>query len=102
MKHVMVVIPIDTQVDEAQHVAQEYGDHWHQSLDALAVGHLHLQHHDGDEDGDHAITERFKPILSHAACARAQALSMKPLQWSRCQSVAPLRGMQENDAYEGI
>src|SRR5262249_8655672 len=45
---------------------------WHQRLDALAVGHLHLQHHDGDEDGDHAVTERFKPILSHAACARAQ------------------------------
>jgi hypothetical protein len=36
------------------------------------VGHLDLQHHDGDDDGDHAITERFKPILSHAACARAQ------------------------------
>src|SRR4029450_5102554 len=82
MKHVVVVIPIDTQVDEAQHVAQEDGDHWHQSLEALAVGHLHLQHHDGDEDGDHAITDRFKPILSHAECARAQALAIKPLKMS--------------------
>jgi hypothetical protein len=27
---------------------------------------------DGDDDGDHAITERFKPILSHSECARAQ------------------------------
>src|SRR5215471_14051796 len=71
MKHVVVVIPIDTQVDEAQHVAQEDGDHWPQSLEALAMGHLHLQHHDGDEDGDHAITERFKPIPAHSACARA-------------------------------
>ena len=33
MQHVVVVIPIDTQVDEAQHVAQEDGD-WHQRLDA--------------------------------------------------------------------
>src|SRR5919108_5461349 len=72
MKHVVVVIPIDAKVDEAQNVAQEYGDQGHQSLDALAVGHLHLQHHDGDDDGDHAITERFKPILSHAERARPQ------------------------------
>src|SRR5215831_10350965 len=71
LQHVVVVIPIDTQVDEAQHVAQEDGDHGPQRLDALAVGHLHLQHHDGDEDGDYAITERFQPILSHTACARA-------------------------------
>src|SRR5215217_7255830 len=99
MQHVVVVIPIDAKVDEAQHVAQEYRDHWHQSLDALAVGHLHLQHHDGDEDGEHAITERFQPILSHAACARAQALSMKPLKLSCGKSVFPLRGMQENDEY---
>src|SRR4030095_7436252 len=80
----------------------EDGDHGHQRLDALAVGHLHLQHHDGDEDGDHGITARFQPILSHAACARAKPLSMKPLQWSRCKSVSPSRGMQEHDAYEGI
>src|ERR687896_2504399 len=72
MKHVVVVVPIDTKVNEAQNVAQEYGDQWHQRLDALAVGHLHLQHHDGDDDGDHAITERFKPILSHAKSTRAQ------------------------------
>src|ERR687892_1416357 len=72
MKHVVVVVPIDTKVDEAQNVAQEYRDQWHQSLDAFAVGHLHLQHHDGDDDGDHAITERFKPILSHAESTRAQ------------------------------
>jgi hypothetical protein len=38
MEHVVVIIPIDTQVDEAQHVAQEDGDHWHQRLEALAVG----------------------------------------------------------------
>jgi hypothetical protein len=36
------------------------------------VGHLHLQYHDGDDDGDHAVTERFKPILSHAESTPAQ------------------------------
>jgi hypothetical protein len=69
---VVVVVPIDAEVNETQNVAQEYGDQWHQSLDTLAVGHLHFQYHDGDDDGDHAITERFKPILSHAKSTRAQ------------------------------
>ena len=65
MKHVVVVIPIDTKVYEAQNIAQEYGEQGHQRLDAHAVRHLQLQHHDGYDDGDDAITERFKPVLSH-------------------------------------
>jgi hypothetical protein len=66
MQHMVVVIPIDAEVDEAQNIAQKYRNQWHQSLDALTVGHLHFQYHDGDDDGDHAITKRFKPILSHS------------------------------------
>src|SRR5215211_6122322 len=75
MKHVVVVIPIDTKIDEAQNIAQEYGDQGYKSFNALAVRHLHLQHHDGDDDGYHTITERFKPILSHAERARHQKSS---------------------------
>jgi hypothetical protein len=26
---------------------------------------LQLQHHDGDDDGDHAVAECFDPILTH-------------------------------------
>jgi len=29
------------------------------------VRHLHLQHHDGDDDGDYPIGEGFKPPLMH-------------------------------------
>jgi hypothetical protein len=29
------------------------------------VGRVHLQHHDGDDDGDHAIAEGFQPSLAH-------------------------------------
>ena len=31
----------------------------------VAVRHLQLQHHDGDDDGDHAIAERFEPAFGH-------------------------------------
>jgi hypothetical protein len=30
------------------------------------VRHMQLQHHDGDDDGDDAITERGETIFSHA------------------------------------
>src|SRR6185369_5779756 len=65
MKHVMMVVPVNTEVDEAQHVAQEHGDQRRQRFDVLAVGHLQLQYHDGDDDGDHAIAKCFKSALSH-------------------------------------
>jgi hypothetical protein len=31
------------------------------------MGHLQLQHHDGDDDGDHAIAESRQPFLLHGA-----------------------------------
>src|SRR5512146_1617852 len=69
MQHMVVVVPIDANVNEAQHVAQEYRDQWHESIDALAAGHLQLQHHAGDDDGDHAIAERFEPAFAHSILA---------------------------------
>src|SRR5215212_5124554 len=65
MQHMVVVVPIDAQVDEAQHIAEEHRHQWRQSVDALAVRHLHLQHHDRDDDGDHTIAESLKPTFSH-------------------------------------
>jgi hypothetical protein len=65
MQHVVVVVPIDAQVDEAQHIAEEHRHQWRQSVDVLAMRHLHLQHHDRDDDGDHTIAESLKPAFSH-------------------------------------
>jgi hypothetical protein len=70
---VVMVVPIDTEIDEAQNVAEEHGDQRQQRLDAFAVGHLHLQHHDGDDDGDHAVAESFKPVLWHGNVATVLA-----------------------------
>ena len=32
-----------------------------------AVRHLHFQHHDGDDDGEHAVAEGFEPGLLHGS-----------------------------------
>ena len=65
MQHMVMVVPVDADVDEAQYIAQEHRDQWRKSLDALAMRRLQLQHHDGDDDGDHAGAECFDPILTH-------------------------------------
>ena len=67
VQHVMVVVPVDAEVDEAQHVAEEHGHERPSAARSVAVRHLQLQHHDGDDDGDHAVAERLEPILFHDA-----------------------------------
>ena len=65
MQHVVVVVPVDADVDKAQYITEEDGDEGNERLECLALRHLHFQHHDGDNDGDDAITEGFETALVH-------------------------------------
>jgi hypothetical protein len=60
MQHVMMIVPVDADIDEAQHIAQEHREQRPQIGEAGAVRHLHLQHHDGDDDGEHTVAERLQ------------------------------------------
>ena len=64
LKQVMVVVPVDAEKDETQHITQKYGKHGAQRGGVGAERHLQFQHHDGDEDRDHTITERFQSPLA--------------------------------------
>src|SRR5262245_4681998 len=64
---VMWVAPVDAEHDEAHHVAADLGQHRTQNREVAAVRHPELQHHDGDDDGDHAVAERFHPPPGHGA-----------------------------------
>jgi hypothetical protein len=71
VQHVVMVAPIDVEVDETQHIAQQHRDQGRKGLDALTRRHLQLQHHDGD-DGDYAIAECLKPTLAHSCLVDTQ------------------------------
>ena len=60
-----MIVPVDADVDKAQHVAQENGKQRLQRFEIVAVRDLQLQHHDGDDDREHTIAEGFEPVLFH-------------------------------------
>src|SRR6185437_843919 len=61
----MVIAPVNADVHEAQHVAQEYGCQWPQRCEADIGRGLHLQHHDGDDDRQHAVAECLDSSFTH-------------------------------------
>jgi hypothetical protein len=67
VEHVMMIVPVDADEDEAQDVAEEDRQQRPQFVQAVAMRHPELQHHDRDDDRDHTIAERFQPSLAHPA-----------------------------------
>src|SRR5258708_5112036 len=86
VQHVVVIVPINAHVDEAQHITQEIGDQGLERIRGFAVRHLELQHHDGDDDGDDAIAESFEPGAVHSLAVRigfSLASAMLPVNCNR-------------------
>ena len=65
MEQVMVVDPVDAQVDEAQDVGQQLGSQRRQGIERGPVRWSQLEDHDRDDDGEDAIAERLEPALAH-------------------------------------
>ena len=59
LEQVMVVVPVDAQVDKAQYMADENGPQWRDCGEIRSLGDLQLEDEDGDDDGDHTIAEGF-------------------------------------------
>jgi hypothetical protein len=64
-QQVMVIVPVNAEINEAQYVGQEYGKHGAQCRELDPMGDLQLQHHDGHNDREHRIAEYFHSRLAH-------------------------------------
>jgi hypothetical protein len=71
VEKMVMVVPVDGHVHEAQRVAKECWRHRHECVQRGIVGHFQLQHHDRDDDCDHAIAERDQPVLFHCTALTA-------------------------------
>ena len=67
---VMMIVPVDGDVEEAQDVAQE---NWNERLYRSEIGAVrgfHLKHHNGDDDRKNAVAEGFEAVFFHGWSAR--------------------------------
>src|SRR5450631_1639599 len=74
LEHVMVVAPVDADVDEAEQVGQELRGGAAKRLEGGLVRDLQLQNHDGDDDGEDAVAKRFEPTGSHIPSLSGESL----------------------------
>jgi hypothetical protein len=64
-RHMVMIIPKNAHVGKTQRIRQKDRNAGPQGREIGARGHLQLQHHDGEDDGKHAIGESFQTLLTH-------------------------------------
>ena len=65
LQHVVVVVPVDADVDEAQHIGQKHRQQRLQLGEGSPVRNLELQNHDSDDDRHHPVAEGLQTSGSH-------------------------------------
>ena len=66
LEQVVVVVPVDAQVHEAQQVGQQPRRRLGQGVERWLVRHAQLQHHDRDDDREYGVAEGLQPAGCHA------------------------------------
>ena len=59
MKHVVMIVPIDSDIDKTQDISEKY---WYEITKTLQISRMRyseLEHHNGDDDSDDSITKGF-------------------------------------------
>src|ERR1700675_1762641 len=65
LQEVMMVVPVDADVDEAQDIAEENRKEGLQGRKTGSLGRLHFQHHNGDDDREYPVTKSLHSALGH-------------------------------------
>jgi hypothetical protein len=64
MQHMMMVIPEDAHIQEAKRISQKQWQFGLERGDICSGRNLQVEHHNGNDDGDHSIRERLEPLLT--------------------------------------
>src|SRR5215467_12045363 len=60
-----MVVPVNTNVQETQNIAEEYRQQRPQIFECIAMRNLHLQHHDRDNYRDHSVAKCLQASRRH-------------------------------------
>src|SRR5215207_7720539 len=95
----MVVIPVNRDKDETQDIGEDGRLHCAQRRQGGLVWRSNLQHHDRDNDRDHAIGKPLEPRSAHPSWLHRQIHPRGPARgrWGRasCTSLARALAAQE-------
>src|SRR5690349_17563643 len=61
----MMVAPVDADIEITHHIATEDRQQRSQTFQCHVVRRAQFQHHDRDDDSDHAVAERFNSAGGH-------------------------------------
>src|SRR5690348_14301542 len=65
MEQMVMIVPVNADIDKAEHVADKYRQQWPQGSRIISMRHFHFKHHDGNDDRNDSIAECFQSIFSH-------------------------------------
>ena len=70
LEHMMVVVPIDTEIDETQYICEKHRQERAYGREIVPVWYSQFQYQNRDQDSDHAIAEGFKSGFIHSSGSR--------------------------------
>src|ERR1700752_264765 len=68
MEHMMVIVPVDADKKETEQILTERRHDACEGGPVRTTRDRQFEHHDGDNDGDDAITECLHAALCHSSC----------------------------------
>src|SRR5215475_14122522 len=65
VQEVMMIVPIDSQVQITQNVRQKNGNNGFKGVQVRSLRYFHIEHHNGYDHGEDAVAERFQSAFGH-------------------------------------
>jgi len=88
LEQVVVVVPVDAQIHEAQQVGQQPGCRLSQRVESWLARDVQLQHHDRDDDREYRVAECLKPASPHTRESRKRRALSRTTVRLRVRSTA--------------